>query len=74
MDMNQDQLRQMAGVSLQGWAFELARRFGPDHASRLLLAAAISAMEASYGIECTAGMLREAAERLEALAGPVGHG
>ena len=73
-EMNQDQLRQVAGASLQRWAFELARRFGPDDASRLLLAATIAATEATYGIEYTASMLREAAERLDALAGPVGHG
>jgi hypothetical protein len=73
LDLNQDQQRQMAGQSLMRWAFELRRRFGDDDAARLLLAAAIAAMEASYGIEVTASMLREAAERLDALAGPVGH-
>jgi hypothetical protein len=73
VELNHDQLVQVSGASLQRWAFELARRVGPDDASRLLLAATIAAMEASYGIEYTASMLREAAERLDALAGPVGH-
>ena len=73
MELNQDQLRQIAGQSLMRWAFELARRVGPDDASRLLLAATIAATEATYGIEYTASMLRQAAERLEALAAPVGH-
>ena len=73
MELNQDQMRQIAGQSLMRWAFELRRRFGGDDAGRLLLAAAISALEATHGVEDAAGMLREAADRLEALAGPVGH-
>ena len=71
---NQDELRRLCGASLQRWAFELARRVGPDDASRLLLAATIAATEATYGVEYTASMLREAADRLDGLAGPVGHG
>jgi hypothetical protein len=73
VELNHDQLVQVSGASLQRWAFELARRVGPDDASRLLLAATIAAMEASYGIEDTASMLRQAAAGIEALAGPVGH-
>ena len=73
MELNHDQLVQVSGASLQRWAFELARRVGPDDASRLLLSATIAATEATYGVGYTASMLREAADRLDALAGPVGH-
>ena len=72
-NLSPDQLRQVAGASLQRWMFELGRRLSPDDAGRLGLAAAIAALEAAHGVEATADMLEEAAVRLRSLAGPVGH-
>jgi len=71
--MSRDKLRQLCESSLERWALELTARVGPEEASRLLKAAAIASLCATYGTGKAAEMLRQDAERLAAMSGPVGH-
>ena len=60
-----EQLRHLAGVSVQKWARELARRLSIDDSWRLLLGGAIAVMRTEHSREEIAGLLRQAAELVE---------
>jgi hypothetical protein len=60
-----DELRYLAGVSVQKWAHGLARRLSVDDAWRLLLGGAIAVMQAEHSREEMAALLRQAAELVE---------
>lgn len=68
----QDELRHLCAISLERWTVELAARLGPDPAADLLLASAVSALEAAHGIQAAAERLRADADRLEGML-PHGH-
>ena len=71
--MSEQALHELCAASLERWTVELSRRVGPADAAMLLRAASVAALEAAFGIEETASILRQDAERLAAMAGPVGH-
>jgi hypothetical protein len=64
-EIDRDELRLMAGLSVQRWAHELSRRLSPDDAWRLLLGGCIAVLQKSHTSEEIARVLREAADLLE---------
>ena len=60
-----DELRHLAGIAVQKWAHELARRLSVDDSWRLLLGGAIAVMQAGHSRAEIAGLLRQAAELVE---------
>ena len=68
---SEDELRYLAGQSVQRWAHELARRLSVDESWRLLLGGAIAVMQAEHGPQEVAALLRHAADLIEADKPPI---
>jgi hypothetical protein len=65
-ELTPDELRRAAGYAVQGWGAVLANRLSVDDSWRLLLAGALSVMQAELTPPQIADTLRQAADRIEA--------
>jgi len=63
--MNADELRRAAGYAVQGWGVLLADRLSVDDSWRLLLAGALSVMQAELTQAEISTTLRQAADRID---------
>ena len=63
--MNADELRRAAGHAVQQWGVLLANRLSVDDSWRLLLAGALSVMQAELTQAEIANTLRQAADRID---------
>jgi hypothetical protein len=61
-----DELRYLAGRSLQRWAEELRVRLSDDDAARLMTAACTVTLVNAFGPDGAAAMLRQLADEIEA--------
>jgi len=60
-----DELRQAAGYAIQGWGAVLANRLSVSDSWRLLLAGALSVMQAELTAQQISDTLRQAADRVD---------
>ncbi len=60
-----DDLRVIAGRSIQQWAMELSRRLSVDDCWRLMMAGTITVLQAEHGPAEIAEVLRELANLIE---------
>jgi hypothetical protein len=61
-----DELRRAAGYAVQGWGAVLADRLSVDDSWRLLLAGAVSVMQAEHAPDVIANLFRQMADKIEA--------
>jgi hypothetical protein len=66
VELTPDELRRAAGFAVQGWGAILADRLSVDDSWRLLLAGAVSVMQAEHTPDVIASLFRQMAEKIEA--------
>jgi hypothetical protein len=64
-ELTPDELRRAAGYAVQGWGAVLARRLSVSDSWRLLLAGALSVMQAELTTAEISTTLRQAADRID---------